>query len=248
MRLKASLESELRNARRRLGRDAGPTAVHEARKAIKKLRAGLRLGRKAFGRKAVEQADRPLRAAGHSLGPLRDRQVLRETAGELRKPGEAVPRLPGPPPSGAAYAREARRRLGQAAERLKGLPGNEADSAALAEGLKRLYRQGRRAGRKALRDRSDAALHAWRRRTKDLLLALPLMGAVPASLAKKAGRLAELLGADHDLAAFAASPAARGKKGRPLRRRAAKRRRKLQEKAFRLGKRLYRRRPGGLRP
>ena len=51
------------------------TGVHEARKALKRLRALLRLARPALLQQPYRDLDRRLRDAGRRLSPLRDARV-----------------------------------------------------------------------------------------------------------------------------------------------------------------------------
>jgi len=55
-------------------------AVHEARKATKKARATLRLGRQVLPRKQRRALDRGLRDAARGLAPARDAAVRLRTA------------------------------------------------------------------------------------------------------------------------------------------------------------------------
>jgi hypothetical protein len=121
-------------------------------------------------------------------------------------------------------------------------------------GLRRLYRQGRRRRRGALRAKpGDArALHLWRKRVKDLRYAAQMLGL--SKLSKRADELQERLGEEHDLALLAArvsashGPLAGGGKRRRRTRKAllkliARRRKRLRKRALREGKRLYQRSP-----
>jgi len=129
-RLRAFLGSELRKAQGRLkpadGRDS-EVSVHEARKSIKKLRAGLRLAAKMFKKSRRRKAESRLRAAEHLLSPLRDSKVLKKTVNDLRKGKESVPRR-GKPPSTQVPLRKAREELRKAGAALDGLPGTRAIS------------------------------------------------------------------------------------------------------------------------
>ncbi|MBS1834650.1 MAG: CHAD domain-containing protein, partial [Acidobacteria bacterium] len=64
--------------------------VHEARKAIKKTRSALRLIRPAISTDAYNGASTALRSVAQSLAPLRDADVMRDTAAALLYEGKPV--------------------------------------------------------------------------------------------------------------------------------------------------------------
>jgi CHAD domain-containing protein len=125
----------------------------------------------------------------------------------------------------------------------------------LAPGLERIYREGRRRAkrvkRRGARDAQD--LHDWRKRVKSLYYALDMLGAKKTKArgpARRANRLGELLGEDHDLwmlslyveehrDAFAGEAAGE----RELLRRIERRRKRLRKRALKIGRRLYRHKP-----
>jgi len=121
--------------------------------------------------------------------------------------------------------------------------------------LRRIYRDGRQRRRRVARGRggqgSARAAHAWRKRVKDLRYAAEILG--ERSLARRADRLAELLGEEHDLAVLAGllPPPGRvplqGKRGKRARKallaRIARRRRRLRKRALREGEWVYGRKP-----
>jgi CHAD domain-containing protein len=100
-------------------------------------------------------------------------------------------------------------------------------------------------------DGSARAAHAWRKRVKDLRYAAEILGQRP--LARRADRLAELLGEEHDLVVLAGllPPSGRapfkGKRGKRARKdllaRIERRRRRLHKRALREGERVYGRKP-----
>jgi CHAD domain-containing protein len=111
-------------------------------------------------------------------------------------------------------------------------------------GTKRVYKAGRKALCEA-RSRDDQALHEWRKQANYLLNQLELLKTVFSARFKKlhrrAGRIAAALGDDHDLSVLTSKLRPREASERSLRKRIKERRRKLQARAFRAGKRLYRR-------
>jgi CHAD domain-containing protein len=130
----------------------------------------------------------------------------------------------------------------------------EADGfAALAPGLRRIYRRGRRRMRAAAAEPTTEHLHEWRKRTKDLWHALQIVRqAAPKrtkKLAKRAHALSDLLGDDHDLAVLRDYIEAHQELFADDATRAAlvalldRRRGSLQRAAFDLGRTIYKRRP-----
>jgi CHAD domain-containing protein len=119
----------------------------------------------------------------------------------------------------------------------------------LRDGLRSIYREGRKAGER-LRDAPETkGLHAWRQRVKDLWYDLALLSRLPvrglSKMIEQARTLSELLGEDHDLAMLAAElerrPTRFGKGGPPvsLHRAIADGRKRLLRKIFSLSRRLY---------
>ena len=159
-------------------------------------------------------------------------------------------------------------------------------------GLTGIYRQGRRRYRRAARGKGDRAriMHVWRKRVKDLRYAVEMLDRLdpipgePAGhgtrsrrrkrperrreageikrTARRADKLGELLGEEHDLVLLTTRVVAEGKRSdgessgavagrgvgggtrRILLKLIARRRRRLRRKALRQGERLYRRKPG----
>jgi len=249
-------------------------AVHETRKALKRLRALVRLLREELGEKAFAREDAVLRNAGQRLASARDAEVMVSTLDGLLK---RHPRKLGARRSVrklrralvAERDRAIKRALGDVAERAQVLSELRAARGRVAAwslsdrggiklveaDLRRLYRQGRRRGRRAGRSpigqgKGDGAraLHQWRKRVKDLRYAAELLGL--RQIAGRAERLGEVLGEEHDLALLAARVSAPGgplagrKKARKaLLKQIARRRKSLRKRALREGKRFYRRKP-----
>ncbi|HEX3912475.1 MAG TPA: CHAD domain-containing protein [Steroidobacteraceae bacterium] len=230
----------------------GDEAVHAVRKSCKTVRAALRLLRERFGTLEYRRQNRRVRDAAKPLTAVRDALVLREL----------LARLPAPPPLVGRRLDSEYRRQRQILERrgfrtalgkliatreslvqlsLDGPEGMSALAGALRE-----YRAGRKALNRA-RSRDDQALHEWRKQAKYLLNQLDLLGLVFNTqfkkLRRRANRLTKALGDDHDLSMLMSElgrPAASdGGAIKHLKRR----RRKLQRRAFRTGKRLFGRPP-----
>jgi CHAD domain-containing protein len=245
-------------------------AVHDARKRLKRVRATVRLARGALGEEVYRRENTLLRDAGRRLAGVRDAAVLIETLDGLEKVAKAEL------PAGATTG--LRRRLEREREQaLRGLRDDQAklgavlsdlESAraraaawplrssgfdALGPGLRRTYRRGRKAMRRAETQLTSENLHEWRKRVKDLWHALQILRlAAPnrmPKLARRAHRLADLLGDDHDLAQlrqYAMTHLDLFDDRAPLvalMRAIDRRRTQLQRQAFKLGSRLYSRRP-----
>ena len=245
--------------------------IHETRKALKRLRALLRLLREELGERRFAHEYGILRDAARRLAGARDAQVMVNTFDALlqRHPRKLARRrslielrqllvVERAAATQLALGEETTRAEVlyelthlRARAQLWSLP--ERPSIAVVESdLRRLYRQGRRRHRYAARGKGGAhALHQWRKRVKDLRYAAEMLGLRP--LARRADRLGELLGEEHDLALLAAllpapghAPFA-GKRGKQARKtllkQIARRRARLRKRALREGERLYRRKP-----
>jgi CHAD domain-containing protein len=243
--------------------------VHEARKAIKRMRALARLLRDELGEREFKSANRSLRAAGRRLAVARDAEVrlatLRGLVGRhpkaLTRPG--IHRLEERLEAEREQAVEPSDRE-QVLEDIAAMRGQLArwnlidhDFAAVSPGLGRIYREGRRRHAHVKREHgSDPQdVHDWRKRVKSLYYALDMLGGKQAKGARKAtrraDRLGELLGEEHDLwmlrayverhpEAFGEDQAAQKK----LLKRIARCRKRLRGGSLELGARLYKRKAG----
>ena len=201
--------------------DADPgDAVHGARKAIKKERSLLRLARGSVDPHRRRSENRTLRDAARGLSDTRDAEAMLHTledlsqryagqlpAGEFQAVQEPLQRrrdAEREQPSTTAQTVQALNALGGVRARLENWTFSEDGWDAIEPGLRRSYRDGRRAFRRARRSRSTARWHQWRRRAKDQWyhqrLLAPVGGPAVAGQAKDAHHLADLLGDDHDLA------------------------------------------------
>ncbi|MFC3226311.1 CHAD domain-containing protein [Marinibaculum pumilum] len=210
-------------------------AVHDARKACKRLRAVLRLARPALAN-AYGRENARYRNAAALLSDLRDADALLESAGDLRdRLGGAVKAplfnrlrraLEARRDARYAAAGDAEALCSDVAARIDGgravltqldFPDRPEP---LVAGLCKTYTRGRKAYR-TCREAQDAAVsegaepfHEWRKRVKYHGYHLRLTAAVwpqEAKLQRKAFKeLADLLGDDHDIAVFLAADAAEG--------------------------------------
>jgi CHAD domain-containing protein len=211
----------------RLLRDDYPedqvTAVHEARKNLKKTRALLRLARPGLGNETYRRENAAIRDAARLISGARDADVMRLTVERLAKrPDTGVTdtefdslraRLDGPLPEAPAGSPNGGGTPGAVIDALAAVIARiddwplHADWTAIGKGVSRAYRRGRDAFVEADIDPTTELLHDWRKRVKDLWYHQRLLSdAWPEVLgvqAEEAHRLSELLGDDHDLGVLA---------------------------------------------
>jgi CHAD domain-containing protein len=256
------------------GRRRSDAAVHNIRKELKRARAALRMLRGCMGVVEYRRDNALIRDAAGPLTPVRDAKVLVQTLAQLTpKKGAGgkgfFPRL-------RRFLEEKRRRARQqlrpadvtaAARVLRAIRARAAalpDSRLAAShprGLKRTFKKGRSAFAEAKRQGTDESLHEWRKQTKyfanQLEMLLPLGSKLFDKSHRRAARLADCLGDDHDLAVLTeqickhvvdAHPPASGVEARRLIRTVKRRRKNLQRRAMRLGRRLYSGRAARYRP
>jgi hypothetical protein len=274
-------------------------AVHETRKALKRLRALMRLLEGELGAKRARRERAVLRDAAARLAGARDAEVMVSTldalverhprklgrgrgVAELREDLERERLRASAHTLGDALTRE------QVAEELARvrarvakwkLPAERSAARLTGVGLERIYRAGRRGRRRAgRRNAGPRMLHKWRKHVKDLRYGAevldvreqPKTGAEPSSgrrrrrrsgrtvkrskriakVARRADRLGEMLGEEHDLMLLAervraheSLKRARKRTRRRLLRAIARRRARLRRRALREGERLYAPRP-----
>jgi CHAD domain-containing protein len=252
------------------GDDDLDSAVHESRKAFKRLRALVRVSRDALGDEAYRRENTIFRDAGRRLSAARDAAVMVETLDDLTaRYGTELPddafsglRVALADEAAAASARladdrgaveEVRGTLAAARRRVAGWPIDDDGGLELLEpGFERIYRRGRRALKAARRDADTEQLHELRKRAKDLWHAAQILRpAAPKrmkKLARRAHALSDLLGDDHDLAVLRAAARERNATLAPgelalLEGLIARRRGRLQRKALSRGRRVYARKP-----
>jgi hypothetical protein len=169
--------------------ELGEHAVHETRKAIKRLRALLRVLRDELGEDTYRREADALRNLAALLSAARDSEVLLGTLeGLMRRHPRKLGRRKGAARLRVALAqeheREATRTLGDAllraralgelralrveveGWRLSGMPG----TAPAERGLRGIYRRGRTRHRRVAAGKGDQvrAMHEWRKSVKDL--------------------------------------------------------------------------------
>jgi CHAD domain-containing protein len=187
-------------------------AIHEVRKGVKRVRGLLKLMRPALG-EAYEKEDQVWRELGRRLSALRDAGAMMGAFGELR--ASCPPRLYSPirrrllenkrekSLDAAGILAKVAAGLKRAEARLKSWPLHKEGFPAIGPGMKRTYRRGLRALRKARTEPSPENLHELRRRSKEHLYQLRLLaGLWDGKLhrhEKRVQHLEEMLGARQNL-------------------------------------------------
>jgi CHAD domain-containing protein len=244
-------------------------SVHEARKALKRARAALRLLRDALDDAAYRAENAALRDAGRQLAPLRDSKAALAALDALRKRHPGKTRALGLEKLRSSLQGAPERALPQQPARLlkRCLVRTEKPDFArigagpLDRGLRRIYRKGRKAFAEARSASTTEALHEWRKQVKYLANALEALYGTKRGktgkiarrtkkfirtkkLTSSAGKLAGRLGDEHDFAVLAQRTRALKAPQRGLQPLIERRRAKLQKRSFALGEKLYRRKPG----
>ena len=210
-------------------------AVHEARKAMKRIRALLRLVRDEIGDDIYRNENAVFRDVGRTLAPPRDALVMVDT---LTSVVVRHRNLIAPDAYSDTLAlldvdhrrirksmfddrqlmsdlsitlKAARTRFGggRAVDRPEARSHVRDDFAAIEGGLRRVYHRGRRAVPGTGAHPTAEELHRWRKQVKYLRYQLetltPLWPEVVGAEAQRLSDLGELLGSDHDLATLLAT-------------------------------------------
>jgi CHAD domain-containing protein len=226
--LRRCAREQLQTAITRLDEDVNDdpvTAVHSARKALKKERSLLRLSRGMLEPRQRRNENRATRLAANQLGRARDADALLDALSAIND------RFAGQIPAATTLAVEERLREERYAARTalldEEIPRHVADAlrgslervdrwrfrgagwSRLSVGLGREYARGRRAMRRAAKAQTAERMHDWRKRSKDLWYQLRLLEPLAPGMihgqAKDAHRLADVLGDLHDLAVLEAA-------------------------------------------
>jgi hypothetical protein len=177
-------------------RKSAKRAVHETRKALKRLRALLRLLKDDLGKETYAHESEVLRIAGRHLATARDTEVMVATLDDLLRgePGKlahrgGIKRLRGrlvterEAAAKAMLADDAMRArlIGDLQMMLRRVASwqlaDQGDIQLVEPALKRLYRQGWRRRKRATGGSGDRtrAMHLWRKRVKDLRYAAEIL-------------------------------------------------------------------------
>jgi CHAD domain-containing protein len=237
--------------------------IHGARKQLKKSRAALRLLRDAIGEIAYRRENTALRDTARPLGVARDSKVLVAALDDLvERYGLATRSL-----KLEKFRRVLRREQTSARQAISRALVNKQrkvlrevharstrwnmkgdDWEIIGGGLGRIYQGGKKRMKTARKSRANEDLHDWRKQVKYLWHQLQILEPVwPGplrELADQSHKLADHLGDDHDLAVLRAKvtdhgDVFEGKDQDALIGVLDRRRKQLQNKAFRLGARIF---------
>ena len=217
--LQRMVQEEMRGAVRVLqsgGDDGASSSVHDARKAIKRVRSLLRLVRSELG-PAFRRQNLLLREASHRLAPVRDAEAMLEIFSDLRERNGrrfCFPSVENALNRKRDNARRGAARLAHsvipvfsrtAAKALR-LPVSSVGFPALESGLRKSFRRGKKAWALVLEHPTDRNFHDWRKRVKDLWYQLrllePAIGKKLRLYQQRIKRLEKWLGDDHNLTVF----------------------------------------------
>lgn len=205
------------------------SGVHDARKALKRVRALIRLVRDTVGYRPYREINVVLRDAARYLAPVRDDAVMVEVVDRLVGGNRLDSRRAAVTRDllSAMHTASSRRVLDDAAgfagtltalrvarRLLAAWPVDDAgtplavpdDFSSIAGGLRRVYRRGRNGLLRSGEQMDAAAFHEWRKRVKYLRHQIEaLQGAWPDVMGPTAAALdtlGETLGEEHDLEVF----------------------------------------------
>ncbi|MGB0085034.1 MAG: CHAD domain-containing protein [Rhodomicrobiaceae bacterium] len=213
-------------------RSKNGNAIHETRKALKRLRALLNLIKPAMAKSDFRRREARLKLIARSLSSVRDIQTMPATVEKLAADDPVVGK--GPVAAALMSDLEAKRKaaekhfdsaslartqklLGQARRDVSSLhlDGDKDSIDTVTATLKRDYGKARRAFQHAYDSQTDEAFHEWRkyvqRHWRQLLLIAPSWPKAIRPQIALARDLAEALGEDHDIAVLAAFVAERAK-------------------------------------
>ncbi|GEP43498.1 CHAD domain-containing protein [Brevifollis gellanilyticus] len=194
------------------------TAVHEARKHLKRVRALIRLIRPAMGDAFYKRENAALRETAQRMASIRDAHVRVQTIQKLiarsrshRAAFDYIHEAMNArlqevlDESGTNHwNRHVAADIEHAICRVDDWPVQELEASSLRDGLKSAFKKARRALATAQLDLTDDHLHTLRKRIKDVRYHLQLLGGdhLPQieALTQKFRDLGDTLGDDHDLA------------------------------------------------
>ena len=241
--------------------------IHEARKSVKKVRAIIGLLEQA-GAELPRKDHKQLKRAARALSRLRDsRAIVDSLDGVRREYSKQLPAqtysmlrraLVGSRNRETARARhdgivaDAASRLTKARTSAKSWTSPSIDVASMVAIIAGSYRRSRKAMKRSRTTKQSATFHRWRKEVKtlwyQLRLAKPLMTGAAAVIAKLK-RLETELGEDHNLVVLGATLRGcrelRSKRAdtRQVERLATRMRQPLRRRAFKIGGRVFARKP-----
>ena len=244
-------------------------AVHEVRKEIKQLRALLRLVRAAMAQSDYHHCSDLLRETAAHLAAARDAYVkvsalvdlIAHFKSELSSHSFDKIKRGLSKNCRIQQAELSRRRAPQKVSRLLNKLSTDFSSltlktsgwAAIAPGIRRSYRSGRRGYRSAKKSPRPEHFHEWRKRVKDLLYQIGLLCPIWPEQMKAAEselkHLGERLGDDHDLFLLTEGGAMKRfqkeaqQEAEPLKALVEERQRELRAQALAVGARFYQEKP-----
>lgn len=204
-------------------------AVHDVRKCMKKLRAVLRMARAELGEYTFRTENACFREAAKRLSGVREAAVRVATAEKLQThfAGQAIDVFAPLLDTLRAQAEAVRKKyldqgdalsevaavLRDARARVDDWPLTGRDFPAVANGVRRIYRQGRKGLRITGKKATDEHFHEWRKAVKCLWYHARLLEstwpAMMGALVWELDVLGDALGEDHDLADLRAALATR---------------------------------------
>jgi hypothetical protein len=207
---------QIERARRQVSAGADAvTEIHEARKALKRVRALLRIGRNGLGEPVFQAENARFRALAATLAPARDQHVVSQTLAVLAATAQpaaegAISRFRKAISASNGSATEpidrshAERELDRAQQRFRRLRLDPDEFATIQSGMIRSYRRARKHFALAYRSGDDEAFHTWRKGVQAYWRHMALLSSAwtdhfQANVAA-ARELSQLLGDDHDLA------------------------------------------------
>jgi hypothetical protein len=225
--------------------------------------------RAELGDTVYRRENRVLRDASRAISPLRDAKVQVDTLTAIRDryPRELpcrglaplenrlvhkLDRTRGRIRATVPTLRRAMRSLEKSRQRLRSITRKHVKAGPVRKGLRRVYGKARKSLAIARDKATPKLLHDWRKRTKYLYNAVKALdgrkASTPRAVGKRAHRLGDWLGEEHDLVLLSDALRTSADGLSPSIRRALKsaihhRRTRLQKKAFKLGAKTFADRP-----
>lgn len=210
-------------------RDDIASAIHDARRCLKRLRALLRLVRPALAESTYRRESNRIAGVGRLLASARDQHVMQQTLAKIETRFGTMPKSVGVKlaklmangagtkgaRAGAQERRQALDGLARARQFFARIGRRSIAFDHLAAGVERSYRRARRRFHDAYKNPSDEAIHEWRKTVQQHWRHMQLLSrAWPDVLGARAGEakeLSRLLGDDHDISVLLTFAEGRGK-------------------------------------